>query len=87
MENGGRVLTDKAASAAGERDNGHPLARQEVAPRLWTKTYESWVGGEPLIVVTEGALLRDPTPAKLVQKLIRVVSKRRHADSIHTLRT
>ena len=59
MKNDGRVLADEAASPASERDHGHPIGKDEVALRFWVKTYESRVGGEPLIVVTEGTLLRD----------------------------
>jgi len=60
MKHHGRVLTDEAAAFAGKRNDGHALARDhEIAPRMWVKQYESRVGGEPLIVITEGTLLRD----------------------------
>jgi hypothetical protein len=74
----GRVLADEPALCAGKSDHRETFAPdQKVAPRMWVKTYESRVGGEPLIVVTEGASLRDPVPRKLFGKFIRRVPRPR----------
>jgi len=79
MKDRGRMLADEPAIRAGKGDHWEAFAGgQEVAPRVWVKTYESRFGGEPLIVVTEGALLPYSPVRKGLKQFVRQVSKRSH---------